>query len=338
MSLKTIKNKTPLYVLLFLTVTISWGFCFIVMDKLTGDCNVPPLFLVACRFIIASLFVLLVRPLIKAPKFTKTELKRGFFAGLAMSAGFIFQCYGASMTTPDKCGMLTGTYVVLVPFFLMIINRKVNFKAFFDAIICLVGFGILYEIYKGFGSINLGDGLTLVGAMGFCTQFILLEKNAGKVHPVNFACMQLIVTAIISTILSLSTEIPSYSQITDWKTVVLGLLFTGVLGAGYAYVVQNFVQSKMKATTASVVSSTEAVFAVFFSLILGIVDLTWFRIVGSIVIMLSLLSSNLLPEEKIKELWDKIRNKEKSTVLVAEATENDVNNENNSGDNKDEIA
>lgn len=320
MSLSTPKNKTPLYVLLFLSVTVSWGFCFIIMDKLTGDCGVPPLFLVAVRFIVAVLFVLIIRPILKVPKITATELKRGSFAGLAMASGFISQCFGASLTTPDKCGMLTGTYVILVPLALMIINRKVNFKAFFDAIICLIGFGVLYEIYKGFGSVNLGDGLTLLGAMGFCTQFILLEKNAGKVNPINFALIQLIVTAVIATVLSLSIEIPSYSAITNPWLVVGGLLFTGIFGAGYAYVVQNFVQSKMKATAVSVISSTEAVFAVMFSLILGIVELTWYRIVGPIIIMLALLSANVLGEDKIKEFINKIKQKRVVTEEIAESS------------------
>ncbi len=336
MCLHTLKNKTPLYVLLFLSVTISWGFCFIVMDKLTGDCGVPPLFLVAARFIIAVLFVLIIRPILKVPSITATEVKRGIFAGLAMASGFISQCFGASLTTPDKCGMLTGTYVILVPLTLMVINKKFNFKALLDAIICLIGFGVLYEIYKGLGSINLGDGLTLLGAMGFCTQFILLEKNAGKVHPINFALVQLTVTAVLATVLSLSIEIPSYSAVTDWGTVVGGLLFTGIFGAGYAYVVQNFVQSKMKATAVSVISSTEAVFAVMFSLILGIVELTWYRIVGPIIIMLALLSANVLTEERIKEIIIKIKTRPQR-VAEAECNECVADIDTVDGEN-DEIA
>ena len=282
--------KNAKYILLFITVTIIWGGSFLFVNNLLHD-NIPIFLLMTVRFTIGSVFLLVLRAVNKTPPIKKAEVIHGSVMGLIIFVAFFLQTLGAYYTTPAKNGMLTGLYVVFVAILEIFIKRKIRMKPIADAFICVLGMMILFDIFKSSFKMNLGDLLTIFCALVFAAQFIVLEKYSPNLNSLNYAVMQLIFVSVISVGLSLVFESSRYSAIILTPAIILKIIFLGLFSTGYAYLVQTFVQTKLSAVTVSMVSCLESVFAVVFSIIFAYDKLSVSLIVGSLIILASMLSA-----------------------------------------------
>lgn len=291
------------YLLFMLSVTVIWGFGFIVVKQLL-DNNAPVFFIIALRFLIGGLILLIMSRIFAKSKFTKEEIKWGIIIGIELFFCFASQTYGTSLTTPSKNGMLTGVYVIFVPIIMSIINKRLAIKPIIDAIICMFGMAVFFGIFSDNPSVNFGDVLSLMCAFGFAVHFILIDRKTTKMNSLNFTSIQLLTVALLAISVSLCFEIKSYKSIQGLPFVV-GILFLGVLSTGYAYIVQTLTQRKLSSNTISIVASMESVFAVIFSMLFGFDKPTPSLIFGAIIIMIAIVSSvaisNQSPNNKLIE-------------------------------------
>ncbi|MCL2672039.1 MAG: DMT family transporter [Clostridiales bacterium] len=288
------KHGHTKHILLFISVTVIWGGGFLITNDLV-HAQVPVLFLTAVRFAIGSGFLALFR-LFSPGKaaFSRAEWKQGFLLGLVIFAAFALQTYGALYTTPGKNGMLTGLHVIFVPL-LLLHRRKMRAKPFIDAGICLVGVMILSNIFGERLALNLGDILVIFCALVFAVQFLILEKHAPTLHTLHYVIAQLATVAAVAVVASLLFEMPAYARLRLDLAIILKLLFLGLLSTGYAYIVQTFVQTKLPATTVSLLSCLESVFAVIFSLLFGYEAFSLHLVVGALVIAAAMVSALVWP-------------------------------------------
>lgn len=294
------------YILLFISVTIIWGCGFLFIKDLVSA-NIPVLFLVSLRFMLGSVFLLFFRLLSpQKSKFDSYEFVHGFIMGIIIFAAFAFQTYGAIYTTPSKSGMLTGLYVIIVPIILAALRRKIIIKPFIDAFICLIGVGILFNVFGDSVTVNFGDILTILCAAAFSIQFIVLEKYSPQLNSMNYTIIQLFSVSIISLACSIIFEKDVYSDIKVGLPEIFKIAYVGFLATGYAYIIQTLIQSKLPSTTVSLLSCLESVFAVLFSLVFGYEVLSLYLIIGAIIMIVSMVSAVLLQEHR----WNiAIRNK-----------------------------
>jgi Predicted permease, DMT superfamily len=293
-----LKNVKALYITGFISVTIIWGMSFLFVSDVVRQ-GIPIFLLLALRFMLGMIPLFIFRWVKRIPKITKDEWLKGMLAGLAVFVAFIFQTYGALYTTSAKNGLLTGLYVIFVP---LICFRSVkSTKPFCDAVVCILGMAFLFNVFSGMATVNIGDIFTILCAIAFAVQFILIEKHVPKLNPVNYTITQLVTVSIAAIIVSFMFEAKDYVNIVWTYSAVLKIVWLGVLSTGYAYIMQTLVQTKLSAATVSIIACLESVFAMSFSLLFGYESFSANLMIGFALIMIAMVSSVISPTWKNKQ-------------------------------------
>ncbi|MBQ3030803.1 MAG: DMT family transporter, partial [Agathobacter sp.] len=98
----------------------------------------------------------------------------------------------------------------------------------------------------------------LLCAFFFTIQITAVDYYAPKVNCIALSMMQFLVTAILSGIGMIFTELPTLENIFG---AMIPLLYAGVLSSGVAYTFQIIGQKHLSPTVASLLMSLESVFA-----------------------------------------------------------------------------
>ncbi len=222
--------------LLLLLVTMVWGASFVVLKSALQE--ISPLLLNALRMALSALALaaLYWREL---PRLTAASLRAGGVAGLCMYLGYEFQTTGLALTTPSKSAFLTGVSVVLVPVFLALFWKR-HIKVWSVAGVALAFAGLyLLTVPAGDGrtllnleSINLGDLLTLAGAVAFAFHIIYLGR-ASAAHPFQ----QIAVVQVSVAFVLMAGTFPLLEKpVVAWSPGVLwAIAFTGLLSTAAAF-------------------------------------------------------------------------------------------------------
>ena len=307
------------YIALFVTVTISWGGSFLLVNDIVRD-GVPIYFFLAFRFLLAfGILFTMKRVRCEVPT-SKQEYGQGILMGIIVFAAFLLQTYGALYTTPSKNGMLTGLYVIMVPLILSVLRKismlrggtpkteqRFAWKPLADAVVCLLGIAVLFDIFHVTDGMNQGDLLTIGAAFAFAVQFVFLERYSVRLNTWNYTSVMLLSVSVLSFIVSLSLEMDFYRSFSLSTTNLWKILFLAAFSTAYAYWVQTYVQSKLSAATVSIVACLESVFAVIFSIAFGYESASTALIVGSLLIFISLLSSVAFTGKNVKKKFPKER-------------------------------
>ncbi|MBR5359530.1 MAG: DMT family transporter [Lachnospiraceae bacterium] len=262
---------------LFITAII-WGTAFVAQK--TGMDYLGPFSFNAIRYGIGSVVLIPViyifragrkRQAIKVSNMTEvsdlawesgTDLRNtvigGILVGLALCAASLFQQFGIMHTTVGKAGFVTALYIVIVPFYGVLLKRKIAGKAWIAAFIALIGFYLM--CMTGRVTLSLGDGLVLIGSFIWGVQIMLVDKYAPKADAVMLSSIEFGVSSFICAVLALIFE----RKTTTWDAVcdcAGPILYAGVMSCGVAYTLQVVAQKKVKPTLACLIMSLEAVFS-----------------------------------------------------------------------------
>ena len=284
------QSKSIRYVLLFVSVAIIWGSSFLLVKDLVGD-DVPVFLFLSIRFLVGFFALYILKRGRRESRISRREIRHGVFMGGIVFLAFILQTFGAVYTTAAKNGMLTGLYVIMVPLFLLALSRRWAWKPLLDAGICLVGMAVLFDIFGNLSAVNLGDILTILCAAAFSVQFIFLEKYSASLNTWNYTVVMLISVSMLAALASLVFEHQLYSDLVLSGKHLLVIVFLGIFSTAYAYWVQTFVQTKLSAVTVSLIACLESVFAVLFSLLFGFETASPHLLFGSLIILVSMVSS-----------------------------------------------
>ena len=276
-----------------LTVTIIWGGGFVASDIALE--TLSPFQIMAIRFFIAAIcMTILGGKQLRTIK--KDEVKCGFLLGTALFAAFALQIIALQYTTPSKNAFLTATNVVFVPFIALVIyKKKIELRSLIGAGMAIVGAGVL-SLQSDF-SVNLGDGLTLLCAVGFAFQIFLTGEYVGRIRPSVLNFLQMTTACVLSIVgLCLKREFdfaPSMESI-------LAVVYLGVVSTTVCYLLQTVSQKYVDETKSAIILSMEAVFGTVFSVILLGESVTVRMIIGSALILSAVLVSEIQPKKKAK--------------------------------------
>ena len=113
---------------------------------------------------------------------------------------------------------------------------------------------------KGDGfSLSAGDLLLIGCAVVFTGHIMVIDYFSPKVNGVWMSCIQFFVAGIISSILMVFTETPTWESIFAAK---LPILYAGVMSCGVAYTLQILGQKNYNPTIAVLILSLESCFSV----------------------------------------------------------------------------
>lgn len=283
------------YLFLFVLTTVIWGFGFLVVKNLTNR-ETPVYFILTGRFVLGFATLCLVRKLAKSPKVSAKEIVRGAICGTVLFCAFATQTWGTTMTTPAKNGMLTGTYVLFVPLFLTVMERKIRLRPFVDAAICSAGLFVFFEVYRDTTAFNMGAFFSLVSGVFFAVHFLATERLASRFDPLNSAASQLATVAVWAILFSILFERDKIDFATiATKRSAIEFLYLGAISTGFAYWSQVLAQSKLESSVISVVACLESIFAVVFSILFGYETISVGIVVGTLIVLVATVRSATAP-------------------------------------------
>lgn len=259
--------KTTLKGNIFLWLTaIIWGAAF-VAQKVGGD-YVGAFTFNAIRFALGSLSLIPVFLIFEKNTGDKKRKLRTMLIGAAcgillFAASSLQQIAIGIGGSAGKAGFLTGLYTVIVPIIGVFMGKKSTVFTWLG-----VGFAIagLYLIsFEGSLSISLGDILLILCALMFAVQIVVVDKYISGLNPLHFAFWQFVATSALSFGCALIFETIEFSAI---KSAGVAILYGGFGSVGIAYTLQILGQKESEPTYASIVMSTEAVFAAICGILL----------------------------------------------------------------------
>ena len=181
----------------------------------------------------------------------------GLLCGLCLFSATNLQQFGISLgTTAGKSGFITALYIVLVPVFSIFLGRRSGALVWISVVLAVAGLFFLC-MTESF-SLAIGDFVTLLCAVCFAVHILLVDKFSPGVDPIRLSCIQFLVCGLLSGAASLITGLPTGAQIAaSWFPIV----YAGVLSSAVAYTFQIIAQRNTDPAVASVLMSTESVFA-----------------------------------------------------------------------------
>ena len=260
------KTKVRNSCLLFLTACI-WGSSFVAQS--VGMDYIGPYTFNCLRFLIGSLVLL---PVIFFSQHRKKDQKDsskdrmlqkkemlcgGIVCGVVLCIASTLQQIGIIYTTAGKAGFLTAMYIVLVPVLGLFLKRKAGLQLWISVGLALIGLYLL--CMKGTFSLNGGDVLLILCAVGFSVHIMVVDYFSPKLDGTILSCIQFLVAGLISGIGMLLSE-----QF-EWHMVLLAakpILYSGVLSCGVGYTLQVIAQKGLNPTIASLLMSLESVVSV----------------------------------------------------------------------------
>lgn len=266
-------------------ITIIWGGGFVASDMALD--SFLPFQIMTIRFFLATL-LMGIASIRELKKFRKEELRAGVLMGCALFIGFAFQIIGLQYTTPSKNAFLTATNVVIVPFISFVIYRKrVSLNGIIGALLAIVGVGIL-SLEKDF-SVGIGDGLTLVCAVGFAFQIFLTSEYVIKYRAAVLNFVQMLTAFVLSFFCMI---VSGQTNFIITNRGISSIIYLGVVSTTITYLIQTACQKYVDETKAAIILSMESVFGTFFSVLILSEEITMRMVIGCILILTAVTISN----------------------------------------------
>ena len=241
---------------------LIWGCAFVAQS--VGMEYIGPWTFNCMRFLIGGATLSVLMPLLDKvrggrPRFDNPKMLYlgGAACGCALAAASLAQQTGIIGSTVGKAGFISALYVVIVPFFSLLMGKKVPWKIIFCALLACAGLYLLSM--SGSASLTLSDLYLLAGAALFAVHILVIDHFAPLCDGIRMSSLQFYTAGLLSLPGMLFLEHPQLSQIID---AALPVLYAGVLSCGAAYTLQIVGQIGADPSMAGILLSLESVFSV----------------------------------------------------------------------------
>lgn len=267
------KNKGNLILLL---TAILWGTGFI--SQKLGNEVMPPMTFNAVRQLMAALVLtpVVIRGLrtsgYLSPKCStqgqidyrkKRLLKAGILCGLFMLIGTATQQIGLLTVSAGKSGFISSIYIVFTPLFSVIVGSRVKRRTVLCIALAMFGFAVM-SLKGGLKGATQGDWLTLVSAAGFAAQIVAVNCFVDRDNAILISQAQFFFCGIAGLVIAIIAEGPTFAAVFAGVPVLLYQTFVPTAGG---YTLQIIGQKYTDSSTAALIMSLEAVFAMIFGAI-----------------------------------------------------------------------
>ena len=304
-------KKTQLKgVLMLLLTAFIWGAAFVAQSVAMDSIGA---FTFSCSRTILGVLVLLpfilVRDHISAKSMTGEQLAQrkatdkknliyGAILGVVFCAATNTQQFAFNYTESGKIAFITALYMFFVPLFGIFMKKKTPLLTWICVVFGFVGLFFLCMDPENMGAVNFGDVLSLICAVIFAVHILLIEKFAADVDGVKLSCVQFAVSAVLSGILMLIFEEPSFPAIC---AAALPIAYAGIMSCGIAYTFQIVGQKFTEATVASLIMCMESVFGVLCAAVILQEHLTARELLGCGIMFVAIVLSQV--SEPLTQKW-----------------------------------
>ena len=286
--------------LLLLLTALIWGSAFVAQS--VGSEHIGPFTFNCSRSVLGGLVLIPVifaldkagithKPETAAQK--KTLVIGGICCGVALAVASAFQQIGVSKTTVGKAGFITALYILIVPLLGLFLHKRVGRLVWIGVGLAVVGMYLLC-ITEEF-SISLGDLYVLICAFCFSIHILVIDYFSPKADGVRLSCIQFFTAAVVSGVLMLIFEQPTWSALMDgWMPVA----YAGIMSSGVGYTLQVVAQRDTDPTVASLLMSLESVFALLAGWVLLGQALSLKELCGCVLVFCAIILAQL-PDKKL---------------------------------------
>lgn len=267
-----------------IVVTMIWGGTFIVVQNALAVTG--PFFFVGVRFGTAALMMALFSYR-NLPGLTRGELRAGGLIGIAIVAGYSLQTIGLLTILSSESAFITALYVPMVPLLQWrIMKRRPQLSSWAGIVIAFAGLMLITLPASGAVALSSGAALTLLCAVAFSFEIILIGFFAGSVDARRVSVVQL----AAASLMAFAAMIPAGESVPEFTW----LLFFSVAGMALASALiqyaMNWAQRTVSPTKAAVIYAGEPVWAALFGRLAGEL-LTGRAIFGGALIVIAVIVS-----------------------------------------------
>lgn len=273
--------------LLFI-VAVVWGSSYVVVKDILND--IQPSIYLTIRYALSVVVVMLLYNknlslwLANNNNNRKQEIKRLIHPGLWLATAFMLQSYGLTGTGPGKAALLTALVFVLIPI-VEIFNKKQEGVLRFLPTLALATLGVFVLAKPWVYGWQLNDILLVACAAAFSIQIFLTGIVSKDVHFSIIFIIQGSVVFVISAVVWCIFDHIVISNISfiNW----MKLLYVTIVVTVVCYLLVFYAQRFVKARYVGLIYSVEPLAAVLISVLLGYEKITTSYVLGSLIILIS---------------------------------------------------
>ncbi len=284
-----------------------WGSSFVAQSTSTE--HIGAFTFNAARSFVGFLALLVVvqifRMVRKEPEVQQTQEEKkagrkelvlgGICCGIALALACNLQQLGmVAGASAGKTSFITTLYVVLVPICGLFLKKRVSPTVWVSVLLGVAGLYCLC-IKDGF-SIAPSDLLVMLCAFGYTLHILVIDYFTQKVDGVKMSCIQFLSCAVLSAILMLIFEHPTWADITP---CIGSILYVGVFSSGVAYTLQILAQKDSNPTIVALLLSLESVFGAVSGAIFLHETMTGKELVGCVLMLIAVVLAQIeFPSKK----------------------------------------
>ena len=302
-----------------LSCTIIWGTAFLAQK--TGCEHYGPFTLTCYRNILAGCFLWLICKLAPRVGFLraltaaggetddaglaaqdsrprarrKAELLGGILSGIALFAAMSTQQLGIEHTTPGISAFLTANYILIVPFLAWMIGKGRPGAAVWISVVLALTGSYFISVAGAFGAIGIGELWTLLCALLFAVQIMVVDRFAPNCNVIRFSMIQTFTAAVCAAPLMLLPSEASRLTLEHFRAGWWSLFYVGIMSSGIAYTLQNLGQARTPAALAAILMSFESVVGALSGWLVLDDTLTVRQFLGCALVFTAIILTQVLP-------------------------------------------
>lgn len=245
--------------LLLFVAALVWGTTFVAQR--VGMDHVGPLTFSGVRFLMGAVFLAPLawfgakRGVRTVPEVTGrwVPVWGTLVAGALMATGINLQQIGLVTTTAGKAAFITGLYVIIVPFLLVLWRRVPGPGVWIGAPLGVAGL-YLMSVRESF-TLAPGDGWVLACAVAWAFHVLYLGWISPRMNSFVLAFGQALTCAVLSLAVAVFTEDITLAGI---RATLIPLLYGGVMSVGVGFTLQIIAQKDSPPAHAAIILQLEA--------------------------------------------------------------------------------
>ena len=264
-------------------VAAAWGATFTLIKHLVTAMAPEPF--IFWRFTVAGVILCLVAR--SRRRLRRELLLPGIILGLLVFAGYWMQTTGLLTISPSRSALLTGLYVVMVPFADRLkFGTDIPWNAWAGSVIATGGTAILIGGFDARPS--FGDLLTIACAAIFALHVVLSARYTMAHSATGLAAVQVLFVGLAAAPFAV------FAKPTPWSgEIVAIILFTAVVTTALAFVILMWSQARVTATEAAIILAFEPVAAAITSVVWDHEPVTAAFLAGGALVVAGMILSQL---------------------------------------------
>ena len=280
-----------------LIASVVWGSTFV--PQKIAMLHWSPLQFTSLRFLIGGIVLLFfVNFSSKIIKNIKEFLFFCILSGSVLALAALTQQIGIIDTTATNAGFYTSLYILIVPIIGLFLYKSIHWSVLPSIIICFIGSLLLGSSGDtiSLSNIQSGDLWVIFSAVFWALHLHIVSYSVSKFPIFKFSIIQFIICGLLLLFYGIIFENNDFLKFNKINNAgIFYLLYCSLGSVCIGFTLQMYGQKLLEPTPASLIMSSEAIFAAFFGWIILSEILSFYGIIGASLIFLSIIIVQLVP-------------------------------------------